>query len=55
MRLVLQIFLLTTELQINIIPFKVVPGKPHTAGDIAPTPSTSPTRSLHVEVPTAGL
>jgi len=34
--------LLTTEVQINIIPVKVVPfGKPRTAGDVAPTPSSS--------------
>jgi len=29
-------------------------GKPHTAGDVAPIPSSS-ARSLHVEVPSAGL
>ena len=55
MRLVLQIFILTTELQINITPFKVIPRKPHTARDITPTPGTSHAGSLHVEVPSAGL
>ena len=29
-------------------------GKPHTAGDVAPTPGSS-AGSIHVEVPSAGL
>jgi len=48
-RLVLQKFVLTTEIQINIISFKVVP-----LGDDAPT-SASSARIPHVEVPSDGL